>query len=257
MMLSDDAVYLYRIWHEAEAEAGVKVAVAAGAKGAETGGEVVLQMTTGPARTLTRSMREAPVITEVTIAVTEKRGNVDETEARVGARAGADPKTGNGIEIRAGAGGRRRRDNRPELDEFGRVIDYSRERSVSPDRDRRKFDPRSIRRSESPDRDIEPEPAKEVDAPNPFQVESIFTEFDALTAVKVNEDDDPETAAAKMEMEMMAKMGIPGCVRVKPQRQPRQYMNRRCGFNKPLPAEHTRAVKGVGSSQYEGSNVTW
>jgi len=93
----------------------------------------------------------------------------------------------------------------------------------------------------------------------------------------VNEDDDPETAAAKMEMEMMAKMGIPvnfdstknkgfvqsdldavqGCVRVKPQRQPRQYMNRRCGFNKPLPAENTKAVKGVGSSQYDGSNVFW
>ena len=94
----------------------------------------------------------------------------------------------------------------------------------------------------------------------------------------VDEGDDPETAAAKMEMQMMAMMGMPvdfnttkgkgnaqsdktavaGAVRIKPQRQTRQYMNRRCGFNKPLPGEATRQVQGVGSSTLDGSNnVKW
>mmetsp|Transcript_27457 Transcript_27457/g.40398 ORF Transcript_27457/g.40398 Transcript_27457/m.40398 type:complete len:106 (+) Transcript_27457:297-614(+) len=95
-------------------------------------------------------------------------------------------------------------------------------------------------------------------------------------AFVVDEDDDPETAAAKMEMQAMAMMGMPvdfnsskgkahqsdkaalaGGVRIKPQRETRQYMNRRCGFNKPLPAEATRNVQGIGSKNVEGNNVNW
>ena len=121
-----------------------------------------------------------------------------------------------------------------------------------------------LRRSESPDRDL----MEQEVAP----VEEKKNQFEVL------EDDDPETAAAKMEMEMMASMGIPigfdsskgkgdkqtdksavaGGVRIKQQRNTRQYMNRRCGFNKPLPGESTRAVKGIGTKDYgEFSNVNW
>jgi hypothetical protein len=54
--------------------------------------------------------------------------------------------------------GRRRKDGRREravaVDEFGRVINYDREKSMSPDRPR-KFDPRKLRRSESPEAEQE------------------------------------------------------------------------------------------------------
>lgn len=158
---------------------------------------------------------------------------------------------------------KKKREEKVEVDEFGRVIDHRREKSRSPDRGRPKFDPRTIRRSESPERDAMETAEEELPPP--------------MAEYQVNPEDDPETAAAKMEMEMMAKMGIPvgfdstkgkgnaqtdalamqGGVRIKPQRQPRQYMNRRCGFNKPLPAEPTRAVKGIGTKHQEGNNVTW
>ena len=156
------------------------------------------------------------------------------------------------------------RGDRPEYDEFGRLIDYTRQKSESPVRSRRKeFDPRTLRRSESPDRNVVEQPVVEQPANPQFAVD---------------EGDDPETAAAKMEMQMMAMMGMPvdfnttkgkgnaqsdktavaGAVRIKPQRQTRQYMNRRCGFNKPLPGEATRQVQGVGTSTLDGSNnVKW
>lgn len=54
--------------------------------------------------------------------------------------------------------GRRRKDgerrHKTAVDEFGRVINYDREKSMSPDRPR-KFDPRKLRRSESPEVDQE------------------------------------------------------------------------------------------------------
>uniref|UniRef100_A0A803Q9J5 U4/U6.U5 small nuclear ribonucleoprotein 27kDa protein domain-containing protein n=1 Tax=Cannabis sativa TaxID=3483 RepID=A0A803Q9J5_CANSA len=65
-----------------------------------------------------------------------------------------------------------------------------------------------------------------------------------------------ELAAAKDEIEMMKKLGIPvgfdstkgkhvpgadvSGIRPVTKRQPRQYMNRRGGFNRPLPAERNR-----------------
>lgn len=65
-----------------------------------------------------------------------------------------------------------------------------------------------------------------------------------------------EAVADEDEIEMMKKLGIPvgfdstkgkpvpgadvSGVRVVTKRQPRQYMNRRGGFNRPLPAERTR-----------------
>ncbi len=82
-----------------------------------------------------------------------------------------------------------------QFDEFGRLIDYTREKSASPARDRRKtFDPRTLRRSESPERDMVIEQPVE----EPQQPQFV-----------VDEDDDPETAAAKMEMQAMAMMGMP------------------------------------------------
>lgn len=65
-----------------------------------------------------------------------------------------------------------------------------------------------------------------------------------------------EAVADEDEIEMMKKLGIPvgfdstkgkpvagadvSGVRAVTKRQPRQYMNRRGGFNRPLPAERTR-----------------
>ncbi len=56
-------------------------------------------------------------------------------------------------------GGRRRKDgdrrrDRPAVDEFGRVVNFDREKSMSPDRPR-KFDPRNLRRSETPEPEAE------------------------------------------------------------------------------------------------------
>mmetsp|Transcript_18399 Transcript_18399/g.50740 ORF Transcript_18399/g.50740 Transcript_18399/m.50740 type:complete len:90 (+) Transcript_18399:504-773(+) len=79
------------------------------------------------------------------------------------------------------------------------------------------------------------------------------------------------------ELEAMAKMGLPvqldttkgkgnmqndrfaqtGAVRIKPQRHARQYMNRKCGFNKPLPVEGTRKVYGLGTKELGMNNVSW
>ena len=75
---------------------------------------------------------------------------------------------------------------------------------------------------------------------------------------KENNDNENENgdAGEEDEMEMMKKLGIPvgfdstkgkhvpgadvSGVRAVTKRQPRQYMNRRGGFNRPLPAERNR-----------------
>jgi len=46
-------------------------------------------------------------------------------------------------------------------------------------------------------------------------------------------------------------------VRIKPQREHRQYMNRRCGFNKPLPSESTKQKFGIGTSSNAPKNAHW
>ena len=68
-----------------------------------------------------------------------------------------EPSTSRRSRSRERDDGRRRKDGdrrRPAVDEFGRVINYDREKSMSPDRPR-KFDPRKLRRSETPEPEVE------------------------------------------------------------------------------------------------------
>lgn len=78
----------------------------------------------------------------------------------------------------------------------------------------------------------------------------------AIDGAEENNTTDDNEAMDEDEMEMMKKLGIPvgfdstkgkpvagndvGAVRKVTKRQPRQYMNRRGGFNRPLPPEKNR-----------------
>ena len=156
-----------------------------------------------------------------------------------------------------GGGGHRRRDrdrdHRPSERELPYRRSRSRSRSRSPEPYRRRERYRPHRRSRSPERD---RPAREDGGgrrggereAEARREEKKKAEVEPVADLGPREDEDEEAAMMRLmgfsgfdstsgkEVEGNAAAGA---VKVKSTRQARQYMNRRGGFNRPLPKEKT------------------